>query len=90
MWNKELALSILLSIASSFAFFFIVPGNLSAQITIGSIMFVFISMIFFYKKKEDLPFFANVKMFSFNLLLSLSVAIPLVSLTVWVSHYVGK
>lgn len=90
MWNKGFILTMLLSIASSFAFSFIVPGNLLIQITIGSVMFTVISMVILYQKNEDLPFLANVKLLSFNLLLSLIVAIPLVSLTVWGSHYVGR
>jgi len=53
-------------------------------------MFTVISMVILYQKNEDLPFLANAKQFSCNLLLSLIVAIPLVSLTVWVSHYVGR
>ncbi|KKL02176.1 hypothetical protein SD53_06415 [Rheinheimera mesophila] len=79
-----------LSIAILFSFLFILPGNLSAQITMGTATFVIISMIFFFEKNNGLGFFGNLRVFSFNLVLSLFVALPLVFLTVWLSHYVSR
>lgn len=90
IWSKKHTVTMVLSIAILFSFLFILPGNLSAQITMGTATFVIISMIFFFKKNDDLGFFGNLRVFSFNLVLSLFVALPLVFLTVWLSHYVSR
>ncbi|RVT47521.1 hypothetical protein EMM73_04395 [Rheinheimera sediminis] len=89
IWNKDIKFAVLLSIAASFSFFFIYSGNVYAQVAVGSVAFVIVSMLFFYKKNEDLTTLGNVKCFLFKLLLSSSVAIPLVFLTVWLSYYLG-
>lgn len=89
MCNKNIKLAVLLSIAASFSIFFMSLGDPYAQVAIGSVAFIIVSMLLLYEKNDAFTPLGNFKVFLFKLLLSLSVAIPLVSLTVWLSHYFG-